>query len=608
MKFPVQEEISEISTRIKSSEAEIKLNQDLNNKYKDEKHHSDDENPDKSIYYSDYSDDEDTNNAPLRHSERTTRGIPPKHLINEMNIVYNDIKEPKSYNEAVSSPFKDQWIKAMQEEMASLEDNQTWELLELPHDRQAIGCKWIYKMKRGEDGSIRRFKARLVAQGYSQKFGEDYDQVFAPVVKHSTFRVLLALAARRNMEVYHMDAKTAFLNGTIDEVIFMKQPPGFVAVDKSKLVCRLKKSLYGLKQSARSWNQTLHATFLSSGFLQGMADPCFYRKKFEDDWSYILIYVDDIIIASRKHELITKVESTLKLKFKIENLGPIKEYFELEISKDVDGLYNISQSRYIKQVIADFSLSEAKISEVPMNNNYEKDNNEFEILPDAEKYRKLIGCLLYISVISRPDISASVSILAQKISRPTQRHWNELKRIVRYLKGTIDFKLKLGNINVDAPLIGYADANWADCKLNWKSNSGHIFFVFGAAISWCCRKQPCVALSSTEAEYISLCEAGQEAIWLRRLLNEFDIDMKTPTVIYEDNQSCLKFSEEERLSNRTKHIDTKRYFIRDHVKKGEISCLYCPSEDMIADLLTKPLGAARLKKLRESCGLYICNN
>lgn len=229
-----------------------------------------------------------------------------------MNIVHNAVKEPKSYNEAVSGPFKDQWIKAMQKEMVSLEDNQTWELSELSHDRQAIGCKWIYKIKHAADGSIRRFKARLVAQGYSQKFGEDYDQVFAPVVKHSTFRVLLALTAKRNMEIYHMDAKTAFLNGTINEVIYMKQPPGFVEKGKTKLVCRLEKSLYGLKQSARSWNETLHEALLSIGFQQNSTDHCFYRKKIEDEEIYILIYVDDIIVASRKRKHIAEVESTLK--------------------------------------------------------------------------------------------------------------------------------------------------------------------------------------------------------------------------------------------------------------------------------------------------------
>jgi len=162
-------------------------------------------------------------------------------------------------------------------------------------------------------------------------------------------------------------------------------------------------------------------------------------------------------------------------------------------------------------------------------------------------------------VISRPDISASVNILAQRINKPTQQDWNELKRMVRYLKGTVNFKLKLGNARADNPIIGYADANWAECRKDRKSNSGHIFFVFGGAVSWCCRKQSCVALSSMEAEYISLCEAGQEAMWLRRLLKDFNIDIKTPTIIYEDNQSCLKFSEEERLSNRTKHIDTRIY-------------------------------------------------
>jgi len=199
----------------------------------------------------------------------------------------------------------------------------------------------------------------------------------------------------------------------------------------------------------------------------------------------------------------------------------------------------------------------------------------YQIPQNIEDY--LVGRSVYYTLASFHDqMFLLVNILAQRINKPTQQDWNEFKRIVRYLKDTVNFKLKLGNARADTPIIGYADANWAECKQDCKSNSGYIFFVFGGAISWCCRKQSCVALSSMEAEYISLCKAGQEAIWLR-LLKDFNIDVKTSTIIYEDNQSCLKFGEEERLSNRTKHIDTKKYFIQHYIQKGEVSCLYCPS-------------------------------
>lgn len=272
----------------------------------------------------------------------------------------------------------------------------------------------------------------------------------------------------------------------------------------------------------------------------------------------------------------------------MENLGPIKNYFGLQVTKDMNGIYGINQSAYIKKAIAEFSLSDARVSEVPMNSNCEKNIDMSSILPNNERYQKLVGCLKYISVISRPDISASVSILIVNASKPTQSNWIELKRIVRYLKGTSNFKLKLGNDSKQAPLIGYADASWAEDKKkkNHQAHSGYIFFVYGAAVSCRCKKQDRVSLLSMEAEYVSLCQAGQYTIWIRWLLRDFNIDMERPTVIYEDNQSCLKFIQDERVSERTKHIDTKACFIKDHVDKGDVWYVYYPSDSWLIDEAT----------------------
>lgn len=217
-------------------------------------------------------------------------------------------------------------------------------------------------------------------------------------------------------------------------------------------------------------------------------------------------------------------------------------------------------------------------------------------------YQKFIGCLLYISVNSRPDICASVSILARRVSDPTQQDWTELKRVFKYLKGTADMKLMLSSVEEKCDIFfGYADADWAENRKERKSNSGYVFKVYGGVISWCCRKQSCVALSSTEAEFIALAEACQEAIWITRLLSDLNVNNNMPFVIFEDNQSCLKMIEHDKFSNRTKHIDTKYHFVKDYVAKNLVVCKYCPTADMIADLLTKPLSGNRIKYLREMC-------
>lgn len=539
-----------------------------------------------------------------RRSERNNKGIPPKRWIDEMHVFATETKlvEPNSYNDAISSDEKHEWISAMNDEMNSLNENHTWDLVQLPDDRRAIGCKWIYKIKTDATGAIQQFKARLVAQGFSQKFGTDYDQIFAPVVRQATFRILLAMATKQTMTVIHLDAKTAFLNGVLNETIYMKQPIGFIVEGKEKHVCLLRRSLYGLKQSARVWNQAIHRVLIEAKCVQSHNDPCLYVLNDRGKYAYILIYVDDLIAASKHRELLVKCEQILSSKFKIKNLGEIRSYLGIQIKRDSYGNFSINQSTYIMSIVNEFGLASAKSSNVPIDVSYGK-NDEEELLVNNERYRQLIGCLLYVSVNTRPDISASVSILAQKVSRPNREDWNEAKRVLKYLKGTSKHSLTLGNIKSENLLVGHADANWAENRLDRKSNSGYVFQLYDGTISWSCKRQTCVALSSTEAEFIALSEACKEAVWIRRILVDFGLLLSNPTTIFEDNQSCLKLIQEEKLSSKSKHIDTKFYFVKDYVERGIIECVYRPTEKMIADLLTKPLHASRIGQLRMQCGV-----
>lgn len=539
-----------------------------------------------------------------RRSTRSNKGVPPKRLIEVMALANEDEFEPSSYNEAVTCDDKSKWIAAMKDEMNSMYENRTWELVDLPEGSKGIGSKWTFKIKKDACGKIQRHKARLVAQGFSQKFGTDYDEVFAPVAKQTTFKILLAVASAEKMKVKHLDVKTAFLYGELEEPIYMKQPQGFVVEGKEEKVCLLRRSIYGLKQAGRVWNQLLSQVLIDAGYSQSTNDSCLFTLASGEDIIHVLIHVDDIITASTHDEMLENLEKILHSKFEVNNLGDVRSYLRMEIQRNDNGWFGVNQTAYIRKIANDYGLVDAKPSNVPMDVSYRKQISG-DILVSNERYRSLIGSLLYVSVNTRPDIAASVGILSQKVERPTQEDWNEVKRVVKYLKGTADLSLVIGNDDQHENLIGYADADWAEDRMDRKSVSGHVFRFKGNTIGWRSKKQTVVAMSSAEAEYISLSEACRELVWIRRLLNDFHQPQNTATIIYEDNQSCLKLAQNENLSGRTKHIDTKKYFVKDYIDKGEMFCDYCPTEEMIADMLTKPLPVKALMKFREACGLKI---
>lgn len=513
--------------------------------------------------------------------------------------------EPTNRSEALQRDDKIHWQDAMQEEYNALMKNKTWTLEQLPPGKKAIGSKWTYKIKTDANGNIIKHKARLVAQGFSQKYGIDYDEVFAPVVKQATIRTLLTVAGVKKMQIKHIDIRTAFLNGDITEEIYMKQPEGYIETHKRNLVCRLHKSLYGLKQSARAWNTKLNSILVNNGFRRGSADQCLYTKKFENSYLYLLIYVDDILVACENEEGITHSENILQNSFEVTLLGNVTNFLGLQIERDENGICSIHQQKYINKVIETFLTENAKPSKIPLDPGYYKLCNKSKLLDTNETYRKAIGSLLYIAINTRPDIAASVSILSRKISNPTELDWSEVKRMIRYLIGTKEYKLKLGNNTSTDRLIGYVDADWGENCIDRKSNSGYLFQLHGGTINWVSRKQTCVSLSSTEAEYISLAEACQDMKWTQYLLKDLNIMSNQPPLIYEDNQSCLKMLKAEKLNSRTKHIDIKYHFTRELENTGKVEFKYCPTEKMIADILTKPLASIKMKTLSNELGLYI---
>jgi Reverse transcriptase (RNA-dependent DNA polymerase) len=535
----------------------------------------------------------------MRRSARVNFGKPPSKLGDVVKkAVCGDLIEPKTYKQAVSSPQAKEWLQAMEEELQSIRDNRTWELTDLPANRKPVGSKWVFKLKLNEHGVVARYKARLVAQGFSQKYGVDYDQVFAPVARHTTMRLLLSVAGAKKMAVRQYDVKTAFLNGALTEEIYMKQPVGFASGDK---VYRLRKSLYGLKQAARVWNQLLDETLKRNGFKASQNDKCLYIYKRGVTVCYFFVHVDDVLVASNDEEELTRIMKAVGASFELKDMGAVKSFLGIEVQRDADGHFLISQSKYIEEIAESAGLSKAKGSKYPMDVGYYK--LEGTALPSNEEYRKLIGMLLYLTTNTRPDIAASVSILSSRVSKPRDVDISEAKRVIRYVKGTKDLKLRLSSNDRKENIYAVSDASWAEDRMDRKSSSGYYYSVNGGAVSWCSRKQNSVAQSSTESEYIALSEKCKEISWLRRVAEDLDVPVPTSVTIYTDSQSCMSSINNQKFSNRTKHIDTRCHAIKDLVLCGAIVLTYRQTDVNVADMMTKPLGPTKIAALRRMASL-----
>jgi hypothetical protein len=512
--------------------------------------------------------------------------------------------EPRTYKQAVECKEKDKWIAAMKEEIDSITKNKTWSPVDLPKGSHSIGSKWVFKIKYKENGEIDRYKARLVAQGFTQIFGEDYDEVFAPVARSTSFRILLTVAGKLGLVVEQYDVVTAFLNGTIDEDIYIRPPKGFSSESK---VFKLHKSLYGLKQSARKWNEAMHNCLNKLGFAQSKLDNCLYKCTTDNDVCYLVIHVDDFLVVAKHPETIKTLTDKISQTFELKRLGNASQFLGISINRRKNGMFEINQSHYIKKIASILEVDESRGSLYPMDPGYFKLDGNF--LEDNKKFRQIIGMLLYISTNTRPDISASVSILAQRVSKPRDVDLRESIRIVKYLMKTNDHSLILGAHspessklfadNSSQPLITFTDANWAEERFNRKSTGGFICQLYGSTICWSSRKQDVVSISTTESEYYALAEAIRESIWLRNLLLFFDIKIESPIPLFIDSQSCINMVTNEKFSNRTKYIDVRYHFAKDAVRNQIVQLKYVPTYDNVADMLTKPLAGTKIKLLRE---------
>lgn len=498
------------------------------------------------------------------------------------------------------------WEVAVREEMDALSRNHTWDLVKLPEGRVPISCKWIFKVKRADDGRGDHYKARLVARGFTQRHGFDYSETYSPTAKLDTLRTVLAVANHERMVIHQMDVKSAFLNGSIKEEIFMTQPEGFNA--GNGLVCRLNRSLYGLKQASRAWNERFHVFAEKLGFRRSSSDKCLYIRESGGHKLFLIIYVDDVLLVGHQLKAIQVVKQCLSKEFEMKDIGEVNCFLGMKIERKVEQrVLRISQRAFLERLLQRFNMSDCKPVSTPIENRLRLQRGEESKRTD-KPYRELVGCLVYVTLTTRPDLSAAVNFYSKFQSCPTEEHWRHLKRVLRYIRGTLDLGLQFeGDDN--APMIeAYSDADWGNDTTDRRSLTGYVFRVYGCTTSWLTRKQSTVSLSSTEAELIALCVAVCHGTWVMRLLEDLGIKPDGPVVYHEDNQSAIRVVEEERDSGRLKHIDIKFCFVRDLIQRGLIVMRYVPTNLQPADIMTKGLPAKLFLQHRTALGMRVSGN
>jgi hypothetical protein len=527
--------------------------------------------------------------------------------------------EPTSYKEAMEGPESEKWLEAMKSEIGSMYDNKVWTLMEIPEGRKAVENKWIFKKKTDADGNVTVYKARLVAKGFRQVHGIDYDETFSPVAMLKSIRVLLALAAYYDYEIWQMDVKTAFLNGNIEEELYMVQPEGFVDPENAGKVCKLQRSIYGLKRASRSWNLRFDEVIKSFGFVQNAEETCVYKKMSGSSVVFLVLYVDDILLIGDNVDLLNSVKKYLNSKFSMKDLGEAAYVLGIKIYRDRSRrLLALSQSTYLDKILKKFGMETAKKGSLPVIKNKVLRKSQCPVTAHDKAemakhpYASAIGSIMYAMLSTRPDVALALSLTSRFQSNPGKDHWIAVKNILKHLKKTKEMFLVYGDCDEELGVTGYVDASFCTDPDDSKSQTGYIFKVNGGAVSWRSGKQPIVAQSTMESEYIAASEAANEAVWLRKFVIELGVfpNAQDPVNIYCDNTGAIANAKEPRSHSTAKHILRRFHVIRQYVQEGDVKICKVHTDLNVADPLTKPLPLDKHVKHQNAMGVRLlpsCN-
>lgn len=522
----------------------------------------------------------------------------------------SDMYTPSTYFDAMRCEDRDKWKGAIAVELEAIKRNHVLaEVPRVPAGHKAIGAKWIFKIKYNKDGSVDKYKARLVCQGFRQRQGLDYKETFAPVVRLDSLRLLLALAATDSeIEILHLDAISAFLNGRLKEKIFMKAPPG---LPSNSGFFQLLRTLYGLKQAPREWHAVVEAFLVGNpGFSKVKSASCLYVKREGTRWCIVALYVDDLVIAGHT-QLTSPVRTALMNEFAMTDNGELSFCLGLEVQRNsAKASIRVSQKQYANDILERYGMANCKAAPTPaaegirltsdMSPKTARERDQLRVDFKDLPFRAVVGSLLYLCN-TRPDLQFAVGQVSRFTEDPGRQHYIALKRILRYVRGTLSYGIVYSG-GQGVVLGGSTDADWAGDPETRRSTSGYIITLGGAPVSWRSSRQKCLATSSCEAEYVAACAAGQDLVWLRRVLDELGFSQEGPSILLEDNQGCIRHAKNQTDHGRMKHIDVKKFFVRELVQAGEIELRYIPTEEMPADMMTKALGRLKFAKCRQLAG------
>jgi hypothetical protein len=521
----------------------------------------------------------------------------------------------------------------MKRERDSLAEMGAFEEVDLPMGERTIGLKWVYDYKTDVDGKIikGKEKARVVAKGFNQRPGQ-FDETYAPVARMASVRILLAWAAIRDLDIYQFDCKTAFLHAKIRHPIYCRQIPGFPPLD-SKKALRILVALYGLRQSSFEFYSLLSSLLLDLGMTCCAVD----HGIFFAEWAtapdpsilmpldggrlvlYVPLHVDDGLGITNSRALYDWFLANLSKRLHIVDLGQCSKFLSIVIIRDRPSRRIwLSSHLYVLELLDEWNLSSCRqaLTPFPSTINEPAPLNSLPSISDADitpKYQRLVGCLLYLAIATRPDIAYYAMWLGQFNASPSRAHFLAAKHVLRYLSGTRNLALCLGSPSPRVPStlrgylqnVGCSDADWASDAIDRKSISGYSFYFEGSLVSWSAVKQKSIVLSSTEAEYYAMTHAFKEALWLRAFLTLLQFPVPSPFPILSDNQAACSLSHSPAVSARSKHIDIRHHFIRDLVQNGSFSTTWIPTGDMPADIFTKALPFPIFSRHRDILGLSI---
>ncbi|CAL9020273.1 unnamed protein product [Prunus brigantina] len=500
-------------------------------------------------------------------------------------------REPHNFREANQSHS---WRSAMNVEFQALQKASTWDLVPPSQATHILPCKWVYRIKRKSDGSLERFKARLVANGFLQKEGINYTETFCPVVKHVTIRIVLSLVVSQDWPIRQLDVQNAFLHGHLTEEVYMRQPKGFEDPSRPHHVCRLRKSLYGLKQAPRAWFHQFSEFLLQHGFVGSQADHSLFIYNSHGVYILLLIYVDDILITGNQSNKVQSLITSLSKAFAMKDLGPLSYFLGIEVTRMPTGLH-LSQNKYTCDLLIRAHLQDSKPCATPVASGSQLSVMDGIPLSDPHEYRSVVGALQYLTV-TRPDITYAVNQVCQHMHQPTTVHWIAVKRILRYLKGSSTDGLFFAQGNTT--LVAYSDSDYAGNPDTRRSTGGFCMFLGPNLVSWSSKKQRTVARSSTESEYRQMAITATEIVWVQQLLLELSVSQHSPPVLWCDNISSIALASNPVFHSRTKHVAIDYHYVRELVIARALNVRYVSTTHQLADIFTKGLSFARFTFLK----------